>query len=78
MAQLPRFELLTRAAGAEAWTWLQDYAGEYAEGVSESVDSGATPEQVYRHVLGEVGLHREALALRCKLAARHLWSERAS
>lgn len=78
MAQLPRFDRLTKAAGAESWEWLQDNAATWAEGVSESVESGATPEQVYRHVLREVGQHREPLAKRCQLAARHLIAERAT
>ena len=77
-AIVPRYDKLRAAVGADAWQYLQNYGREYAEGVEESVATGATPDQVYREVLNAVGVLREPLALRCKQAAVYLITQRAT
>lgn len=70
--KLVNMDKLTHAAERDAWLWLEDAAPDYADGVSDAVRNGADANTVYRHVQRQVGLHREALALRCKLAAAYL------
>jgi hypothetical protein len=40
--------------------------------IENAVKAGVTPEQIYRHILSEVGEDRQQFALRCKQAAQHL------
>lgn len=63
---------IDQAATEDAWDWLQDNAPRWAAAVQTVVERKASADQVYRRVLGNVGLGREALAVRCKLAAQYL------
>jgi hypothetical protein len=76
MTLLRELPSIDRAASEEAWEWLQESAPIWADAVAEEVRAGATPEVIYQGVLRRVGGHREALAVRCKLAAMHLVTER--
>jgi hypothetical protein len=66
---------IDKAASEEAWQWLEEQAPIWADAIAEEVHAGATPQDIYKGVLRRVGAHREALAVRCKLAAQHLVGE---
>jgi len=69
---------ITAAIDADSLDWLQDNAPLLANAVAAEVKHGRTPDQIRRHVLAQVGLHRLALAIRCEQAARAMVAERAS
>lgn len=56
----------------ESWDWLNDNFPPLAISVSRAVEKGLTPEEIKRRVIQRLGAHREALAQRCELAAKHL------
>lgn len=59
----------------DAYEWLIDNNKEdFLNGVENAVDQGFTPDEIYRHILREAGLHRIELAKRCQNAARHVMS----
>lgn len=66
---------IDHAASAESWEYLYEQAPLWADAVAEEVRAGASPEEIFKGVLRRVGAHREALALRCKLAAQYLISD---
>lgn len=70
--ELPHID---KAAAAESWEYLYEQAPVWADAVAEEVHAGASPDEIYKGVLRRVGAHREALAVRCKLAAQYLVSE---
>ena len=69
---------ITAAIDAESLDWLADNAPALFNAVAAEVKHGRTPEQIRRHVLAAVGLHRLALAVRCEQAARAMVAERAA
>lgn len=70
---MSKFRKLDQVAAYESVTYLEDNGGEeWLAGVREAVANGATPDDVYRHMLNQLGPSRDALARRCKLAAAAL------
>lgn len=66
------FPELDSAVNSDAWDYLQDTAPTYAAAVGQAVKSGGKPDEIYRYILDRVGMHREAMALRCRQAAQFL------
>lgn len=64
---LPRID---EAIDEESWEWLQDNVPTLATAVRKEVASGASPDEIQRHIMRRT--QRAALALRCQQAARHL------
>lgn len=58
------------AIDAESAEWLEDANAVLYDAIVAGVRRGATPEQIRAFVLRRCG--REALALRCEQAARHI------
>lgn len=66
------FTHLSPAINSDGWEWLQNNAPDYATAVQKEVAAGKSPDQIYRYMLVELGLHREPLARRCRQAAAYL------
>lgn len=56
----------------DAYFYLADYHEDFLDGVEDAVAKGYTPDEIYRHVLREAGVHRIEIAKRCQNAARHI------
>jgi hypothetical protein len=56
----------------ESWEWLDANFPPLADSVAKAVGKGISPEDIRRRVVLKLGAHREALAQRCELAAKHL------
>lgn len=56
----------------ESWDFLWTNYPALAAAVQKMVGKGISPQEIKRRVVGQAGAHREALAQRCELAARHL------
>jgi hypothetical protein len=56
----------------ESWEFLWTNYPPLALAVQKAVGQGLTPEAIKRRVIERLGAHREALAQRCELAAKHL------
>ncbi len=61
---------LDQAINEESWQWLDDNAPIYAKAVQKEVANGRTPEQIRYYFMKRT--QREAMAMRCEQAARHL------
>jgi len=74
---MSKFRKLDEVAAYESVTYLEDNGGEeWLAGVREAVANGATPDDVYRHMVNKlIGPGRDQLAWRCKLAAAALVAE---
>lgn len=59
---------------ADSYDWLVRNHLSVAVRIESAVKAGASPEQIFRYALSELGAEREALAIRCKQAAQHLAS----
>jgi hypothetical protein len=71
-----KVEPLNPSIWQDAYQWLIDNNKEdFLNGVETAVDQGYTPDEIYRHILREAGLHRIELAKRCQNAARHIISQ---
>lgn len=57
---------------SESWDWLNDNYPPLAKAVQKMVGQGVNPADIRRRVVERLGVHREALAQRCELAAMHL------
>lgn len=67
---------LNPAIWRDAHDFLLQHDEEILYAVSDAVDQGYTPEEIYRHWLREAGYHRQELAVRCRNAAKHLNRQR--
>lgn len=56
----------------ESWDFLWSNYPPLAAAVQKMVAKNVTPDEIKRRVVEKLGAHREALAQRCELAARHL------
>lgn len=65
-------EELDRAFESEALEYLWSNYPALAAAVEKAVQRGESPEAIKRRAIQNGGIHREALATRCELAARHL------
>lgn len=63
---------LDRVLELESWDFLNDNYPPLAIAVQSAISKGLSPEQIKRRVVEKLGAHREPLAHRCELAARHL------
>jgi hypothetical protein len=61
----------------ESFDYLTREYPALAVAVQKSVAKNISPEDIKRRVLEKLGLHREPLAQRCELAARHLFNAKA-
>lgn len=62
----------------DAYYYLADYHEDFLNGVEEAVSKGFTPDEIYRHVLREAGVHRIEIAKRCQNAARYIIANQSS
>ena len=58
------------AINEESWEWLQDNVPTLATAVYKEVQSGATSDDIQKHIMRRT--QRAALALRCGQAADYL------
>ena len=65
-------ESLSAAIDADGYEWLLSNAPTYVEAIERAVEAGKTPEFIRAYVAVRVGPDRQALALRCEQAARHI------
>lgn len=65
------FELDT-VLDSESWDFLYTNYPPLAQAVQKAVEKGIGPLEIKQRVMQKLGTHREALAQRCELAARHL------
>lgn len=56
----------------ESWDYLSDNFPPLATAVQKAVAQNVSAEDIRRRVVQKLGAHREALATRCELAAKHL------
>lgn len=56
----------------ESWDFLYTNYPPLAQAVQKAVAKDIRPEEIKRRVVEKLGAHREALAQRCELAAKHL------
>jgi hypothetical protein len=56
----------------DAYDYLALHNEDFLNGVENAVAQGFTPDEIYRHVLREAGIHRLEMAKRCQNAARHI------
>lgn len=68
---MPVSPLLT-AIDQDAYEWLSVYAPIYLDAIEKEMRSGRTPSDIRQIVSTNIGPDRQALALRCEQAARHL------
>lgn len=68
---------LDQAYEEEALEYLWSNYPTLAAAVEKAVQRGESPETIKRRAIQNGGIHREALATRCELAARHLHSVQA-
>jgi len=61
----------------DAYDYLATYHQDFLDGVEDAVAKGYTPEEIYRHILREAGVHRNEIAKRCQNAARYILSQEA-
>lgn len=69
-AQPDPLALLSRANAMEAYDWLLAHSPAHFDAVEHAVNSGSTPDEIYRFMLRDT--FRQELAHRCRLAARWL------
>lgn len=67
-----KYSELDNVLDAESWEFLWTNYPPLALAVQKSVSAGISPEAIKRRVIERLGAHREALATRCELAAKHL------
>lgn len=67
-----KFLPLAMANQSEAYSWLEMHAPDYLTALEQAVEQGATPEEVYRFMLTDAGIHRQEIAKRLQLAAGHV------
>lgn len=67
-----QFEELDKVLDQESWEFLWTNYPPLAVAVQKAVEKGMGPEDIKRRVVEKLGAHREPLAQRCELAARHL------
>lgn len=72
-----KFSEIDRVLDEESWDWPNDNYPPLAISVQSAVQNGVTPQDIKRRVVQKLGAHREPLAHRCELAARHLQSVQA-
>ena len=59
-------------AEEEAWNNLETYHNSIAKWVYRCVSGDVDPQDIYRKVIDTLGVGREDVARKCRLAARHL------
>lgn len=69
---MDKLEPLTRTIEQEDYEWLLENAFEYYLAVSDSVSLGASPDEIYRHMMRQTYDGRQGLAIRCRNAASHI------
>jgi hypothetical protein len=67
-----KFDELDAVLEEESWEFLMITYIPLAVAVQKLVLSRVAPEEIKRRLVQKLGAHREALAMRCELAARHL------
>jgi len=67
-----RFIELDTVLDGESWDFLYTNYPPLAQAVQKAVDKGIGATEIKQRVMQKLGAHREALAVRCELAARHL------
>lgn len=67
-----KFATLDSVLEEESYEYLLDNFPPLAAAVQKAVAAGVSAEDIRRRVMQKLGTHREALAQRCELAARHL------
>lgn len=67
-----KFLELDTVLDEESFDFLWQNYPSLASAVQKMVGKGVSPEEIRRRVVEKLGAHREALATRCELAARHL------
>lgn len=73
-----KYTELDQVLDSESWDFLYTNYPPLAAAVQQAVSKGLLPEQIKRRVVERLGAHREPLACRCELAARHLQTQQAS
>ena len=63
---------LLTAIDADAFDWLVRYAPVYVEAIEKELRTGRSPSEIRYIVQTNIGPDRQALALRCEQAARHM------
>jgi hypothetical protein len=71
-ATINQFTELAKELDRESWAWLCENHPTIADAVQNSVEKGATSEQVRAFVVRRAGVNRIEFARRCESAARHL------
>ena len=71
--QSPTSPILT-AIDADAFDWLVRQAPVYVSAIEAELQAGRTPTEIRYIVQTNIGPDRQALALRCEQAARHMIS----
>lgn len=67
-----KFDELDAVLEEESWEFLTLSYIPLATAVQKLVSNRVGPEEIKRRMIQKLGAHREALAVRCELAARHL------
>lgn len=67
-----KFIEVDQAIEEEAWEYLWTNYAPLAAAVQKAVSKGVAPEELKRRLVEKLGAHREALAVRCELAAKYL------
>lgn len=67
-----KYNELDSVLDEESWDFLWTNYPPLALAVQTAVGKGIAPEAIKQRVVQKLGAHREALAQRCELAARHL------
>lgn len=67
-----KFAELDAVLESESWEWLSDNSPALAASVQAAVAKNIAAADIRRRVVEKLGIHREALAQRCELAAKHL------
>jgi hypothetical protein len=70
LKQKQQFQHLRPVIGQDDYEWLEVHKPDYLAAVEKELAGGKTPEEIYRHLLREIGDDRAALARRCRNAAR--------
>jgi hypothetical protein len=67
-----KYSELDAVLDSESWDFLYTNYPPLAAAVQQAVARGIGATEIKQRVMQKLGAHREALAQRCELAARHL------
>lgn len=71
-----KYQELDTVLDEESWDFLWSNYPPLAAAVQKMVTKGVGADEIKRRVVEKLGVHREALAQRCELAAKHLIRQR--